>query len=252
MLSWVELDAMRAYACRLGSERALESLEHAEAWVHDRGIVEGTSHCSLPSLHVAIHEPPYDPSSRGFGLYPATKWWWGGTLAARPGLWRLRIHRGKSVLVSDDVAGHADPLARSALAAADDGVAGELERRLVEHLAESGPAEVGDVRAELDVEARAFRRARERLERVAAVVSRSVVLERHGHSSTLLRWDQAFTDDRTGGGLEELLVAFVRAAVVVAEPEATRWLSWPLPAGTVGRLVASGRLRRAPDGRISA
>jgi hypothetical protein len=57
MLSWVELDAMRAYACRLDSERALTSLEQAEAWVRERGVVEGTSHCSLPSLHVATHEP---------------------------------------------------------------------------------------------------------------------------------------------------------------------------------------------------
>jgi hypothetical protein len=251
MLSWVELDAMRAYACRLDSERALESLEQAEAWVRERGVVEGTSHCSLPSLHVAIHESPYDPASRGFGLYPATKWWWGGTLAARPGLWRLKIHRGRSLLVSSELAVHAGPLARSALADADSGVAGELERRLVEHLAEAGPAEVGDLRAELGVDARPFRRARERLERVAAVVSRPLVLEPHGHSSTLLRWDQAFTDDR-GGGLEELLVGFVRAAVVVTRAEATRWLSWPLPDGTVERLVEAGRLRRAPDGRISA
>jgi hypothetical protein len=248
----VELDAMRAYACRLDSGRALTSLEQAEAWVRERGVVEGTTHCSLPSLHVAIHEPPYDPGSRGFGLYPATKWWWGGTLAARPGLWRLKIHRGKSVLVSNEVAGHAGRLARSELADADNGLAGELERRLVEHLAESGPAEVGDLRAELGVEARPFRRARERLERVAAVVSRPIVLEPHGHSSTLLRWDQAFTDDGAGGGLEELLVAFVRSAVVVSEREATRWLSWALPAGTVERLAEAGRLRRAPDGRISA
>jgi hypothetical protein len=251
MLSEVELDAMRAYACRLDPERALESFEQAEAWVRDRGVVEGTGHCSLPSLHVAIHEPPYDRRSRGFGLYPATKWWWGGTLAARPGLWRLKIHCGKSLLVRADIAGHAAPLARSALADAESGAAGELERRLLEHLAENGPAEVGDLRAELGVQAGPLRRARERLERVAAVVSRPVVLEPHGHSSVLLRWDQAFTDP-AGEGVEELLVAFVRAAVVVPEREVARWLSWPLPAGTVERLVEAGRLRRAPDGRISA
>jgi hypothetical protein len=213
-------------------------------------VSEGTNHCSLPSLHVAIHEPPYDPGSRGFGLYPATKWWWSGTLAARPGLWRLKIRRGKSVLVSDEIARHVGPLARSELADAENGIAGELERRLVEHLGETGPAEVGDLRAELNVEARPLRRARGRLERVAAVVSRPVLLEPHTHSSSLLRWDQAFADDH-GGGLEELLVAFIRAAVVVPEAEARRWLSWPLPAGTVEHLVETGRLRRAPDGRIS-
>ena len=42
--------------------------------------------------------------------------------------------------------------------------------------------------------------------------------------------------------LDDLLVAGVRAAVLAPEDEVARWFSWPVPAGTVERLVAAGRI----------
>src|SRR5258708_37592494 len=98
------LERLRARACRLDPEDALASLDDAAAWIHERGAVTITRCCSLPALHVAIHEEPYRAGSRGFGLYPATKWWWAGELAARPGLCLLKIHRGKALIADQSVA----------------------------------------------------------------------------------------------------------------------------------------------------
>lgn len=240
-----DLEQVRAKACRLDPKDALASLDDAAAWIRKRGAVTVTPCCSLPSLHVAIHEAPYRPGSRGFGLYPATKWWWGSELAARPGLHKLKIHRGKGLIVDESVARLADPLARQALADAEAGSLGEDARRLVLHLAEAGPSEVGDLRDELGLDARRLRAARGRLERVAAVVFRSLVLVPHAHTSELARWDQRF--DPSAGSLDDLLLALVRAAVLVPEAELPELLSWPLPKGTVERLVATGRLRRVGD-----
>ena len=239
------LDRVRQKACRLNPEDALTSLDDAAAWIHDRGVVTGTHCCSLPSLHLAIHEPPYRPGSRGFGLYPATKWWWGGELGTRDGLRWLKIHRGKKVLVDERIARLADPLARQALVDAEAGKLGDDARRVVMHLADAGPSEIGDVRAELGLDARRLRAARVKLERLGAVVASSLVVEPHAHTSELARWDQRF--DPSAGGLEQLLVAFVRAAVVVPEIELSAMLSWPVPPGTIEQLVVANRLTLIGD-----
>ena len=247
----LEATTSRAWLCRLQPEWALRSIEEAEAWVRERGVVQVTRCCSLPSLHVAVHEPPYKPGSRGFGLFPAMSWWWSGELATRAGLHALKIHRGKTVLVTTAVAQLADEPARAALADAETGAMGELEQRLVQHLTAAGPGEVGDLRAELGADSRPFRTARERLERAGAIVSVPAPLEPHGHSSLLSRWDQVFPVE-TSGGLDGLLVAFVRAAVVAPEREVARWLSWSLPAGAVDRLVQTGRLLRVDATMVAA
>ncbi len=244
-MDFAELERLRRRACRLDPKDALASLDDAAAWIRERGAVTITPCCSLPALHVAIHEEPYRTGSRGFGLYPATKWWWAGELAARPGLHWLKIHRGKGLIADESVARLADPLARQALADAEAGVLGDDARRLVVHLAEAGPSEVGDLRDELGIDARRLRFARERLERISAVLSRSLVLEPHAHTSELARWDQLF--DPSPGGLDDLLVALVRAAVLVPEVELRSLLSWPLPPETVERLIGAGRLRRVGD-----
>lgn len=242
----IELERLRREACRLDEDDALASLDEAAAWIRERGVVTGAPCCSPPSLHVAIHEGPYRPGSRGFGLYPATKWWWGGELATRDGLHWLKIHRGKGVIVDERIARLADPLARQALGDAEAGKLGDDARRVVTHLAAAGPAEVSDLRAELGLDARRLRGARENLEQVGAVVTRSLVLEPHAHTSELARWDQRF-DGPSAGGLDELLVAFVRSAVFVPEVDLAKLLSWPLPAGTVERLLAAGKLRRVGE-----
>ena len=246
----MDLSSLRGRLCRVDPNWALTSIDEAESWIRERGVVETTRCCSLPSLHVAVHEPPYKPGSAGFGLYPATTWWWGGELATREGLHKLEIHRGKTVLVTTAIAQLADRPARAALADAEAGRLGELEQRLVVHLAAAGPGEVGDLRAELDAASRPFHAARARLGRVAAVVSRPVLLEPHGHTSLLSRWDQVFLSE-SPGGLADVLVAFVRAAVVAPEREAERWLSWPLPKGLIASLVADGRLQRTGDGMVT-
>jgi hypothetical protein len=225
-----ELEDRRAYECRLTPDRALGTIDEAAAWVEERGLVEITPCCSLPSLHTACHEEPYKPGSRGFGAYPRTKYPWGFELPSRPGLHALQVHRGKRLLVTSKVAALVDPLARAALEEAS----GDA-RLLLDHLAAAGASTPEELKEELGLDARALRAARSRLERVGAVVSRSIVVETgdggHRHTGELRRWDQVFPGPpASAGGLEELVVAAVRAAVLVPEREVRRWFSWPLGA----------------------
>jgi hypothetical protein len=242
----VSPEAERVRACRLVPELALRSLDEAHEFLRDRGVLTVTPCCSLPSLHAACHEEPYRPGGRGFAAYPRTKYVWGFQLAAREDVHALKLHRGKAVLMTSAVAALADPLCRAELARAEAGEHGEDARRLVEHLRDAGPSELRDLKTELALDAKALADVRRRLERVGAVVSRAIVLEPHAHTSVLERWDQRFGP--SAGGLDDLLVAFVRAAVIAPERELPTWLSWPLPNGTVDRLVDEGRLNRGPGG----
>jgi hypothetical protein len=247
-----ELLEERSFACRLTPDRTLAGLEEAEEFVRERGIVTGTADCSLPSLHTAIHEEPYRPGGRGFAAYPKTKWWWAGALAQQPDVHDLKIHRGKGVLVSGEVAARADPLAREELSRAERGEYGEDAARLVVHLSSAGPSAVDDLRDELGLQAKALRAARDRLERVGAVVSKGLRLEAaeggHRHSSELWRWDQLFPQASGQGGLADLLVTGVRAAVVAPEREVASWFSWRADRQLLEQLVAHGRLARPEEG----
>jgi hypothetical protein len=62
-----------------------------------------------------------------------------------------------------------------------------------------------------------------------------------------------FPSPAAGGGLEELVVACVRAAVLAPEKDVTRWFSWKPKPDTVlvDRLVGEGRLARPAPGWIS-
>jgi hypothetical protein len=238
----------RRTACRLTPELALATIEEAERWIYERGIVTGTADCSLPSLHAAIHEEPYREGGRGFAAYPKTKWWWGGALADKPGTHHLKLHRGRAVFVSEPVARLADPLCRRELTRADAGEHGADAKTLVEVL-HAGPALLDDLKADLGFEAKRLRTVREALERVGAIVSGHVVLGGNGghrHTSELRRWDQLFPEP-SPGGLGELLVAGVRAAVVVPEQEVRGWFSWRVDGQLIGELVAAGRLTRLED-----
>jgi hypothetical protein len=228
----------RELECRLTPERALESLDAAEAFLRDRGLLTLMPDCSLPSLFGACHEEPYKPGSSGFGLWPRTKYPWGIELAAR--CVRTKLHRGKGLFLNDELVGVVDPLCREELARAEDGAFGAIAQRAVERLALFGPALADEL--ELD------RRTRGLLERVGAVVSRSVVIEPHEHTSELLRWDQVRPEPAAGGGLDELVVAGVRAAVVAPEREAAVWFSWR---ADVARLVEEGRLLRPAPGWVA-
>jgi hypothetical protein len=135
------------------------------------------------------------------------------------------------VLVTTAVAEVADTPARAALVDAEAGKLGKLEQRLVHHLAATGPGEIGDLRAELDS--------------VPPVPGCQGPSRAPGS-----RWDEVFPR-AAPGGVVDVLVAFVGAAVAAPEREIGRWLRWLLPDGTIAELVASGRLHRL-DGDLIA
>lgn len=255
MTSLAQLEERRANECRLTPDRALGSLDEAEAFLRDRGLLTRTVDSALPSLFEACHEEPYARESPGFGQWPATKFPWFGQLGVRGHL-TLSVHRGKNLLVTGETADLLDPICRAELVRMerdDEGWA-----RLLGHLADAGPSELEDLQTELALAPKELKSLRSPLERCGAVVARSVVYEEpHRHTSLLLRWDQAHPAP-TGGSdprqaLGELLCAGVRAAVVAPEPELVRWFSWRWywDDGLVDRLVGAGRLVRV-DGHVAS
>ena len=248
-MSASELAERRAHECRLTPDRALQALDEAEAWLHERGLLTLMPCCSLPSLFAACHEEPYSRHAKGFGGWPKTKWQWGGKLEARPGVVWLRIHKGKGLLMTEATARLADPLARDALARAEEGELGEDARRLTSHLAAAGPSLLAELREELGLETKALKRARDAVERVGGVLARSVFLEPHTHTTELSRWDQRFPEPARGG-LDELVVAGVHAAVLAPERELRTWFSLPVETALVDRLVEERRLARV-DGYVT-
>jgi hypothetical protein len=243
VLTIEELRERRAFECRLTPDRTLESLDDAEEFLLDRGLLTRTADSALPSLFAACHEEPYAPSSPGFGQWPRTKYHWFGELGAR-GYVILSVHRGKNLLVTPEVARLLDSLCRAELARhADD--------PLLRHLAEAGPSELEDLQVELGLTPKELKRLRPPLERCGALVSRSIVYEEpHRHTSLLSRWDQVFPE-RTAGGLAELVVRAVQAAVLAPEREVRRWFAW-WEDGLVERLVDEGRLARPEPGWLTA
>jgi hypothetical protein len=250
-----ELEERRAHECRLTPDRALETLDEAEEFLRDRGLLTRTSDSALPGLFEACHEEPYARDKPGFGQWPATKFPWFGELGARGHL-ILAIHRGKSLLVTDEVADLLDPICRAELArteAADEGWA-----QLLRHLADAGPSELEDLQTELALTPKELKSLRYPLERCGALVARSIVYdEPHRHTSRLARWDQVH-GERSGASdvrnaLADLLCAGVRAAVVAPERELARWFSWRWywDDELVDGLVGSGRLVRV-DGHVTA
>jgi hypothetical protein len=254
--SLAELRVQRRLQCRLAPDRALRSLEEADAFLRDRGLLTRAADCALPSLYEACHEDPYKPGGAGFAAWPATKWPWFGELAGR-GYLVTAVHRGKNLLVSGEVARLLDPICRAEIErmrAADRGW-----RRLLDHLAAAGPSSVEDLRFELGLKRQELRSLRAPLERCGAVVSRSLQVtadEGHLHPGELARWDQVYpagggTAGDPGRALRDLIVAGVRAAVVAPELELRRWFSWQWywTDTLVDDLIGEDLLRRV-DGHV--
>lgn len=273
----------RDFECRLTPDRALESLAGAEAFLLDRGLLTRTADSALPSLYGACHEEPFKPGGVGFATWPATKWPWFGELGDRYLI--VAVHRGKNLLVSDEMARLLDPLCRAEIARMRAGDRGWA--LLLDHLAAVGPSSVDDLRLELRMKRQDLKAMRSPLERCGAVVSRSLEVtagEGHQHTSELARWDQVYpggwaaADAGTGdsGGLpgprrgarggagsgaegdpraalRDVVVAAVRAAVLAPDRELRRWFSWPWywDDALVDDLVRDGRLRRV-DGHVTA
>jgi hypothetical protein len=265
-----ELRRRRERACRLTPDRALESIEEADAFLRDRGMLTRTPDSSLPSLYEACHEEPYLAGGRGFASWPATKWPWAAELAERAGVHVLKIHRGKTIMLTDETVWLADPICRAELARMEDADPGW--HRLLAHLADAGPSLSDDVQTELGLKPKELKALRDPLERCGALVSRSVILPGSGgghvHTSELARWDQAYPAGQfeqrpttapdagqatTGGDLANLLAAAVRAAVLAPERELIRWFSWRwlFSASLVDELVADGRVIRPGPGWVA-
>src|SRR5438132_2970935 len=66
MESLTELHERRVFECHLAPDLALRTLEEADAFLRDRGLLTRTADCALPSLYEACHEDPYKPGSPGF------------------------------------------------------------------------------------------------------------------------------------------------------------------------------------------
>ena len=255
MTTLADLEERRAYDCRLAQDRALETLDEAEEFLLDRGLLTRTADSALPSLFEACHEEPYARDQPGFGQWPATKFPWFGRLGAR-GCLILAIHRGKSLLVTDEVAVLLDPICRAELARME--AEDESWARLLRHLADAGPSELDDLQTELGLTPKELKSIRSPLERCGAVVARSTVYEEpHRHTSMLARWDQVHPEpsrtDDPRHALGDLLCAGVRAAVVAPERELQRWFSWRWYCDDelVDDLVAARRLARV-DGHVTS
>ena len=268
MESLAGLRERRAFECRLTRDRALGSLDEAEGFLRERGMLTRTADSALPSLYEACHEEAYQPGGRGFAAWPATRWPWFGELTER-GYLCVAVHRGKNLLVSPETAALLDPVCRAEtdrIRAADPGW-----RRLLDHLAVAGPSLIDDLRVELGLKRQELKALRYPLERCGVLVARSVVLPAsgargdrpgdaggHTHSTELARWDQAYPAGigappsgpaDPSGALGDLIVAAVRAAVIAPEPEVRRWFSWQwyLTGTLVDDLVRAARLRRVED-----
>jgi hypothetical protein len=246
----------RTHACRLSPDRALDTLDEAQAFLVERGMLTLTSDCALPSLFAACHEEPYQPGGHGFATWPKTKWPWAFALAERADVHALKLHRGKRLFLSEAAVAVVDPLCRAELKKACRGDHGRAAQELVDFLAAAGPSQLEDVKRELGLETSVLRAIRERLERVGAIVSRSIAVEAASRgereTSELARWDQRYPVAWGGSdGLAELVVSGVCAAVVAREEEVARWFSWPLPRGCVQELIEGEKLWRPQYGWIA-
>jgi hypothetical protein len=256
--SLAELHERRDYECRLTPDRALESLADAHDFLRERGLLTRTADCALPSLYEACHEDPYQAGGRGFASWPATKWPWAHELSELPDVHVLDIHRGKNILLSDELLALVDPVCRAELARMEHADPGWS--KLLAHLADAGPSVADDVEVELGLKHKELRSLRSPLQRCGALVARSFVLPAesgygHLHRSELARWDQAYPRP-SGAPLDivALMGAALRAAVLTPEKDLVRWFSWRwlLPADLADQLVDRGLAVRPSPGWLAA
>jgi hypothetical protein len=243
-----ELLERRERECRLAPELALKTLDEAEAFLNDRGLLTRNPSGSLPSLFGACHEKPYKPGSGGFGEWPSTKWPWSFELARLPGVVAPKIHVGKTLYLSSATARVVDPIIRAELHRTRE--ANAEWARLLDHLGDAGPSTADDLIVELGLERRQLKAIRAPLERCGVIVGRW-----EDDQNVLYRWDQLGVEPGAEApDLGALVVAAVEAAVVVPEREPRAWFSWrwrwhdDLPE----ELVAAGRLVRPEPGLLAA
>jgi len=204
---------------------------------------------ALPSLFGACHEEPGRAGGRGFDLWPRTKWIWSFQLTLRPDTLLTKLHRGKSLYLTGQTARLFDPLVRQSMA----GATGD-EATLLAHLAKHGESTLDDLEVELAWDRKRLKRTRDRLQRVGAVVGDGLVFEDEStwHFAPLRRWDAVFENAvAVEHPHDAVVVAAMRAAVLVPDGDLGNWFSWPVPPGTVDRLLAEGRLTRPATGWLA-
>lgn len=244
-----QLQRRRDFACRLTPERALADVDQAAAFLADRGMLTRFPDCALPSLFGACHEEPSRPDGRGFDLWPRTKWVFSFQLTQQRGTVLTKLHRGKSLYLSVDAAPAFDGLVRRAIeeASGDDAT-------LLDYLERTGPSAPDDVMLELRWTRDRLKRVRTRLERVGAVISEGLVFEdaMTWHFAPMRRWDHVVKRSRRRADpFAEVVVAGMKAAVIAPETDIKSWFSWPIPDGTVQRMVDEGRLVRPAPGLVA-
>ncbi|TME54600.1 MAG: hypothetical protein E6I58_12150 [Chloroflexi bacterium] len=243
------VEQRRNFECRLTPDRALHSLEEAAAFLADRGLLTRMPDSALPSLFGACHEAPGRAGGRGFDLWPRTKWIWSFQLAQRPGTVLTKLHRGRTLYLTAATARLFDPLVRQSMAAAT----GD-EATLLAHLAKHGESTLDDLEVELAWDRRRIKRARDKLQRVGAVLGEGLVFEDEStwHFAPLRRWEDVVDKPATvPHPYEALVMTAMRAAVLSPESDLRNWFSWSVPHETVGRLVAEGQLMRPSPGWLA-
>jgi hypothetical protein len=192
------------------------------------------------------------PEKTGFAQWPKTKYWWPFALGLREDVITTKLHRGKTLLISRDTAALADPICRAELTRMED--ADPEWERLLRHLAAAGPSQPQDLQTELGLKPRDLKALRFPLERCGALVARRVEVGSDNWATELARWDQVIQEPSEEGGLDDLVVAAVRAAVVAPERELKRWFPWPWywEDDLVEQLVDAGRLYRPEAGWVAA
>lgn len=249
-----ELQERRAYVLRLTPDRALETLDDAEAFLRDRGMLTRTPDSSLPSLFEACHEDPYAPGKPGFGQWPRTKWSWSFVLPTRPGVYTLKIHhRRKTLYVSEEVARLVDPIVRAEIERMRDNPEWAL---VLDHLADAGPSTTDDLRTELGLKPHDLKKLLYPLELCGTVVNRAIEPDETGEVQGFeyLRWDQAYPNAAPGdGAIDDFIVAAVRAAVVATEREIPKWFAWRrrFEDDLLDRLVSEERLAHPAPGWLA-
>ena len=255
METLAELQERRRYECRLTPDRALETIEEAEDFLRDRGLLTRTPDCALPSLFEACHEEPYAADKPGFGQWPRTKWGWSFALPNRPGVYAPKVHhRRKTLYVSEETARIIDPICRAEIAR----MRAEPDwGRVLDHLAAAGPSTSEDLKTELGLKPKELKAILYPLELCGAIVARAVEPDEDGmvEGFEYARWDQVFTEPAAAeGGLDRLIATAVRAAVVAPEREVSRWFAWRwrFDSELLERLVSDGRLVRPEPGWVAA
>jgi hypothetical protein len=245
----------RAFLCRLTPDRALESLDDADEFLRDRGMLTRTTDSSLPSLFEACHEDPYAPDKPGFGQWPKTKWSWSFVLPTRPNVYAVKIHhRRKTLYVSEEIARVLDPILRAEIERMSENPDWAL---LLDHLDGAGPSTADDLKTELGLRPTDLKKLLYPLELCGVIVNRAIEPREDGEVEGFeyLRWDQLFTEAANGDGrIDDFVTAAVRAAVVATEREVPKWFAWRwrFEAELLDRLVSEGRLVRPEAGWIAA